>query len=182
MDLTDDGGRSPAEGVRMIPLQGTLAERLEQAISLCRTEVTAEEVGRFHAVYEKAGIRPSTAAVEFFKAYGGVFRERRLVLSDQRFGSAVFFRCYGRQRTDVDFTDLDHAVQQMDRVREAAGRDVCPVALIGYDIPADVYVDEGGRLHCLYEFKEEIDAFDSPAGILESYLRNNVPVGVAERR
>lgn len=30
----------------------------------------------------------------------------------------------------------------------------------------------------MYEFKEEIDTFESPARILEYYLKNHVPVGI----
>ena len=53
--------------------------------------------------------------------------------------------------------------------------------MIGYDIPAEVYIGEDGLLYCRYDFKEEIDMFESPAQILEYYLKNNVPIGVDKK-
>lgn len=44
----------------MHELQGTLIERLEQAVKLVCAEVTDEEIGHFYEIYEKAGIKPSS--------------------------------------------------------------------------------------------------------------------------
>lgn len=159
----------------MIQLNGTLIERLETAVQLVCAAVTEEQVQHFHEIYRRAGIEPSAAAAEFFKKYGGAYRENYIVLPDPKYNKAVFFRCYGNdEKTD----NLDYAMQNIDMVTDVAEQNVCPVALIGYDIPADVYVGENGLLYCLYEFKEEIDCFESPAQILEYYLKNQVPTGV----
>ena len=53
----------------MIELNGTLKERVEEAIRLVCTEVTPEEVDNFCALYEKAGIKLFPASIEFFKKY-----------------------------------------------------------------------------------------------------------------
>ena len=50
----------------MIKLQGTLIERLEQALSLICKEASDEQVRHFHDIYEKAGIKPSLSAEKFF--------------------------------------------------------------------------------------------------------------------
>lgn len=159
----------------MIELQGTLIERLEKAIPLVCADVTNEQVEHFYDIYEQAGIEPSAAALEFFKKYGGAYREKYIVLPDPKYNKAIFFRCYGN---DEKTNNLDYAMQNIDMVRAVAEQEVCPIALIGFDIPADVYVGENGLLYCLYEFKEEIDIFESPAQILEYYLKNHVPIGV----
>ncbi len=69
----------------------------------------------------------------------------------------------------------------IDRAKAVAKQKVCPVAQIGYYYPADVYIGEDGLLYCLYEFKEEIEVFHTPSEILESYLKNNNPVGIEKR-
>lgn len=158
----------------MIELQGTLIERLEQAISLVCSEVTNEEIERFYAIYEKAGIKPSPSAVEFFKKYGGAYRNRHIVLPDPKRNRDIFIKCYGKYEDG----DLEYAAQYTDMIEETAEQNVCPIALIGYQSPADVFIGENGLLYCMYEFKEEIDVFRSPAEILELYLRNDVPIGV----
>ncbi len=162
----------------MIELQGTLIERLEQAINLVCSEVTNEEAEHFLRIYEKAGITPSLSAVEFFKKYGGAYRDNYIVLPDSKHNKDIFFKCYGKYEDG----DLEYAAQYMDVVKEVAKQDVCPVALIGYQSPADVFIDEAGLLYCMYEFKEEIDVFRSPAEILELYLKNDVPIGVDKKR
>lgn len=159
----------------MIKLEGTLIERLEKAVSLVCTEVTAEQLQHFYDIYEKVGIKPLEAAVEFFKKYGGAYRESYIMLSDPKYNTAVFFRCYGN---DEKSDNLDYALQYIDLIKEKAQQEVCPVGLIGFDIPAEVYVGENGLLYCIYEFKEEIDTFESIAQILEYYLKNHVPIGV----
>lgn len=162
----------------MIELKGTLTERLEAALSLVCAKVTEEQMEHFRDIYEQAGIKPSDAAAEFFGRYGGAYRENYIMLPDAKYNKAIFVRCYGN---DSDTGDLEYAMQYMDVIREAAQQEVCPVALIGFDIPADVYIGENGLLYCLYEFKEEIDVFESPAQILEYYLKNSVPIGVDKK-
>lgn len=161
----------------MTELQGTLIERLEQAVKLVCSEVTDEETERFYEIYEKAGIKPSLAAVEFFKKYGGAYRDNYIMLPDPKRNSDIFFKCYGK----YDDGDLEYAAQYSDTIKEAAKQDVCPIALIGYQSPADVFIGENGLLYCMYEFKEEIDVFKTPAEILELYLRNDVPIGVGKK-
>ena len=73
---------------------------------------------------------------------------------------------------------LDFALDYIDEIREFAGQDVHPIASIGYCYPADVYIGEDGKLYCSYEFKDEFEVYDTPAEILESYLKNNIPIGV----
>lgn len=162
----------------MTRLDGTLTERLDKAVELVCAGVTDEQVGHFYDIYRKAGVEPSEAAAEFFRKYGGAYRESYIMLPDPAYNTAVFFRCWGN---DENTGDLEYALQNIDIVRDAADQEVCPVALIGFDIPADVYVGENGLLYCLYEFKEEIDVFETPAQILEYYLKNSVPVGVDKK-
>lgn len=164
--------------MEMIELQGTLIERLKAALPLLCADVTDEQIAHFRDIYEQAGIRPSAAAEEFFAKYGGAYRDSYLMLPDPKYNAAIFFRCYGNdEKTD----NLDYAQEFADVVRDAAQQDVCPVALMGFDIPAEVFVGENGMLYCLYEFKEEVDAFESPAQILEYYLKNHVPIGVDKK-
>ena len=73
---------------------------------------------------------------------------------------------------------IDFAMDWIDEMREFAGQDVHPIASIGYYYPADVYIGEDGRLYCLYEFKDEFEVHDTPAEILELFLKNNIPIGV----
>ena len=161
----------------MIKLQGTLIERLEQALSLICTEASDEQVKHFHDIYEKAGIKPTSSAEKFFRKYGGD-RDSYIMLTDPQFNDAIYLWCYGK---DAKTDNLDYAMQDVDLIREAAQQEVCPVGMIGYDIPAEVYIGENGLLYCSYDFKEEIDIFESPAQILEDYLRNNVPIGVDKK-
>lgn len=112
--------------------------------------------------------------MEFFRKYGGAYRDSYILLPDPRYNADVFFKCYGKREDG----DLEYAAQYLDMVKQAANQDVCPAALIGYQSPADVFIGEDGLLYCLYEFKEAIDVFRTPAEILESYLRNDVPIGV----
>lgn len=158
----------------MIELKGTLIERLEEAVKLVCSEVTNEEIERFREIYENAGIKPSLSALEFFKKYGGAYRDSYIMLPDPKYNTDIFFKCYGKYEDG----DLEYAAEYVDVVKEVAKQDVCPVALIGYQSPADVFIDGNGLLYCMYEFKEEIDVFKTPAEILELYLKNDVPIGV----
>lgn len=161
----------------MMELQGTLIERLEQAVDMVCAKVTNEEIERFYKIYENAGIKPSLSAVDFFKKYGGAYRDYYIMLPDPKHNTDIFFKCYGKYEDG----DLEYAAQYLDMVKEAAKQDVCPVALIGYQSPADVFIGEDGLLYCMYEFKEEIDVFKTPADILETYLRNDVPIGIDKK-
>ena len=161
----------------MIKLQGTLIERLEQALSLICTEASDEQVRHFHDIYEKAGITPTSSAEKFFRKYGGN-RDSYIMLSDPKYNDAISLWCYGN---DDKTGNLDYAMQDIDLIRETVNQEVCPIGMIGYDIPAEVYIGEDGLLYCRYDFKEEIDIFESPSQILEYYLRNNVPIGVDKK-
>ena len=161
----------------MIKLQGTLIERLEQALSLICKEASDEQVKHFYEIYEKAGIKPSLSAEKFFRKYGGI-RDSYIMLSDPKYNDAISLWCYGN---DDNTGNLDYAMQDIDLIMDAAQQEVCPIGFIGYDIPAEVYIDENGLLYCRYDFKEEIDVFESPAQILEYYLKNNVPIGVDKK-
>ena len=33
-------------------------------------------------------------------------------------------------------------------------------------------------LYCVYDFQDEIETFNNPAEILESYLKNLMPIGI----
>jgi len=175
----------------MIELQGTLKERIEEAIRLVCTEVTQEEVDNFCALYKKAGIKLFPASIEFFKKYGGAYRNSYIMLEDPQFNKEISLNVFSNI-TDFyysyDFDPgesekealrrLDFAMDYIDEIREFAGQEVHPIASIGYYYPADVYIGEDGRLYCLYEFKDEFEVHDTPAEILESYLKNNIPIGV----
>ena len=73
---------------------------------------------------------------------------------------------------------LGNAMRSMKKVREFAQQKVCPVAKIGYFYPADVFVGENGLLYCVYGLYDEIDVFHTPNEILESSLKDNMPVGI----
>ena len=77
--------------VFMIELQGTLKERLEKAIELVSTEVTKEEIENFKNIYEKANIKLSQAAIDFYKKYGGVYRNKYVLLNDPTFNKEFCF-------------------------------------------------------------------------------------------
>ncbi|MCR5813970.1 MAG: hypothetical protein K6G15_05725 [Desulfovibrio sp.] len=166
----------------MIELSGTLKERLDEAIRLARTEVSEEELARFCRAYEKAKIPLLPSAIAFYKRYGGVFREYYLVLSDSRFNRDVSLFCYASHDVEEEaLRRLNDAMTDIDSVREVAKQKVCPVGDIGYSYPAVVYVGENGLLYCAYEFKDEIDVYSTTSEILESFLKNNVPVGIDAR-
>ena len=169
----------------MIELTGTLKERLDEAIRLSYTDVTKNELAHFRSVYKKAKIELLLSAVEFYKRYGGVFRNYHLVLSKPEYNNDVYLAFY----TDFQYKEeniyrmLDGVMDAdfIDRLKAVAKQKICPVAQIGYYYPADVYIGENGLLYCLYEFQEQIEIFNTPSEILESYLKNNIPVGIQER-
>ncbi len=175
----------------MIELKGTLKERLEKAVSLVCTEVTEEEVAGVISLYEKAGIKLLPSAIDFFRQYGGAYRSSYIMLKDPAYNTDISLNCY-EILTDFYYSDaydpkevekdmlrrLDCALDEIDMVREFAKEEVCPIGEIGYYYPAVVYIGENGKLFCVYEYKEEIDIFNTPAEILESCLGNNPPIGV----
>ena len=167
----------------MIRLSGTLMERLDEALRLTNTGVSEESLDRFRRVYDIAQIPLLPSALDFYKAYGGVFREQYLVLRDAIYNGEVFFTFYAdltasQGSAEEALRRLDLAMDDMDEVRKFAKQAVCPVADIGYYYPAAVYVGENGLLYCVYEFQDEIEVFRSPSEIFESYLKGNVPVGI----
>ena len=62
--------------------------------------------------------------------------------------------------------------------KDYAKEEVCPVGEIGFYYPAEVFVGESGLLYCVYAFQDEIETFNTPAEILESYLKNLMPIGI----
>ena len=175
----------------MIELTGTLKERVEEAVRLVCTEISQEEIDNFCALYEKAGIKLFSASIDFFKKYGGAYRNSYIVLEDSRYNKEISLHCFDNI-TDFYYSykfapeeiekealrRLDFAMDSIKEMREFAGVDVHPIAEIGYYYPADVYIGENGKLYCLYEFKDEFEVHDTPAEILEPYLKNNIPIGV----
>ena len=73
----------------MIELNGTLKERVEEAVRLVCTEVTKEEVDSFCALYEKAGIKLFPASIEFFKKYGGAYRNSYIMLKEPKYNKEI---------------------------------------------------------------------------------------------
>lgn len=164
----------------MIELTGTLKERLDKAIRLAYTEVCEEELKHFRSVYEKAQIHLLPSAEAFYRQYGGVFRKYYLVLNDPKYNRDVSLACYAdiSDSEEEVMRRFEDAMMDIDLVREYAKQDVCPVGDIGYYYPVVVYVGENGLLYCVYEFQDEIEVFHTPSEILESYLKNNIPVGI----
>ena len=74
--------------------------------------------------------------------------------------------------------DLECAMDEIEKIREFAGQEVCPIGDIGYYYPAVVYIGENGLLYCTYEWTDEIRVFREPAEIFVPYLLGNVPIGV----
>ena len=175
----------------MFELKGTLIERLNEAIKLVCTPVSDEEVAGFIALYKKAGIELLPQAIGFYKQYGGAYRNSYIMLTNPEYNKEISLNCFD---TITDFyysykfnpaeiekemlRRLDEAMDDIEAVKEFAGQNVCPVAEIGYTYPAIVYIGEDSRLYCIYEWTEDIEVFDTPAEIFETYLRNNVPIGV----
>ena len=157
----------------MIALTGTLKERLDEAIRLAYTEVSEEELKHFRSIYEKAQIHLLPSAEAFFRKY-------YLVLNDPKYNRDVSLACYAdiSDSEEEVMRRFEDAMMDIDLVREYAKQDVCPVGDIGYYYPAVVYVGENGLLYCVYDFQDEIDIFHTPSEILESYLKNNIPVGI----
>ncbi|MBQ6492601.1 MAG: hypothetical protein IJI92_01865 [Erysipelotrichaceae bacterium] len=167
----------------MIRLNGTLKERLDQAIRMSYTGVTSIEFNHFRHIYSTAGIRLLPSAEEFFKHYGGVFRNYYLVLSDPSYNDDFHFDFYAdstdpKEPEEEVLLRLDNAMRSKKKVKEFAQQKVCPVAKIGYFYPADVFVGENGLLYCVYGLHDEIDVFHTPNEILESSLKDNMPVGI----
>ena len=139
-------------------------ERLDEALSLTNIGVSEESLDRFRRIYGKAQIPLLPAALDFYKAYGGEFRDQYLVLSDPIYNGEVFFTFYAdlvdSQGSDAEaLRRLAFAMDDVDEVRKYAKQAVCPVADIGYYYPAVVYVGENGLLYCVYEFQDEIEVF-----------------------
>jgi hypothetical protein len=68
----------------MIELSGTLIERLNEAIRLVCTPVSEKEVAGFIALYENAGIELLPSAIDYFKQYGGAYRNSYIMLTDPK--------------------------------------------------------------------------------------------------
>ena len=73
---------------------------------------------------------------------------------------------------------LDFTMDWIEEMKAFAGQEVCPICEVGYYYPADIYIEEDGKLYCLYEFKDEFEVHETPAEILAPYLKNNIPIGV----
>ena len=71
-------------------------------------------------------------------------------------------------------------MDDIDRVKEFAGQEVCPLGDMGFYYPPVVYVGEDGHLYCVYEYKEEIDVFSAPEDIFADQLSNHMPVALKE--
>ena len=175
----------------MIELKGSLKERVDEAVRLVCTEVTQEEVDNFRTLYEKAGIKLFPSSIEFFKKYGGAYRNSYIMLKDAKYNKDISLNCFSnitdyyysyafnpKESEKEALRRLDFAMDWITEMREFAGVEVHPIAEIGYYYPADVYIGEDGRLYCLYEFKDEFEVHDTPAEILEPYLKNNIHIGV----
>ena len=174
----------------MIEVKGSLKERIDEAVRLVCAPVSEEKVAAFVALYEKASIRLLPSAIEFFRKYGGFYHDSYIMLKDPTFNKDLYLDCYYVSATsnsdDYDpvkvekdmLNRLDGEMDDIEMVREFAKQEVCPIAEIGYYYPASVYIGEDGKLYCIFNWKEEIEVFNTPEEILESYLGNNPPIGV----
>lgn len=175
----------------MIELSGTLIERLNEAIRLVCTPVSEKELAGFIALYEKAGIELLPSAIDYFKQYGGAYRNSYIMLTDPKRNKDISLNCFDTitdfyyssafdpVETEKDMLRrLDWAMDDIETVREFTGQNICPIGEVGYTYPALVYIGEDSKLYCIYEWTEDIGVFDTPAQILEAYLRNNIPIGV----
>ena len=175
----------------MIELKGTLKERIDEALRLVCTPVTEEEVADFCKLYQKANVKLLPSAIDFFRKYGGFYRNSYIILKDATFNKEISLNCYSTitdyyysyafdpKETEKDMLRrLDWSMDDIDMVREFAKQEVCPIGEIGYYYPADVYISEDGKLYCIFNWTEDIGVFNTPAEILEIYLGNNPPIGV----
>ena len=175
----------PKEETRkVVELTGTKKERIDEAFRLAYNEVSDQALEHFREVYEKVGIRLLPSAERLYKQYGGVFRNHYIELDEPVYNSDIilfFYADLGETRWPNEMERLfEGAMCDIDPVREFAGQEVCPVGDIGFYYPPVVYVGEDGRLYCIYEYKEEIDIFDTPEEIIADQLSNHMPVAVKE--
>lgn len=175
----------PQKGTcKAIELTGTKKERLDEAFRLAYTDVSNQELDHFREVYEKVGIRLLPAAERLYKHYGGVFRNHYIELDEPIYNNDIilfFYANLGETRWPNEMENLfEAAMDDIDRVGEFAGQEVCPIGDIGFYYPPMVYVGEDGRLYCVYEYKEEIDVFDTPEEIIADQLSNHMPVALKE--
>ena len=92
-----------------------------------------------------------------------------------------FYANLGETRWPNEMENLfEAAMDYIDSVTEFAGQEVCPVGDIGFYYPPIVYVAEDGHLYCVYEYKEEIDVFNTPEEIIADQLSNHMPVALKE--
>lgn len=170
----------------VIELSGTRLERIEEAFRRAYTDVSEQEIEHFHEVYEKAGIPLLPAAERLYERYGGVFRNHYIELDEPIYNNDIFLFFYadpGETRWPNEMERrFEEAMYEIDAVREFAGQEVCPIGDIGYYYPPIVYVGEDGRLYCVYEYKEEIDIFETPEEIIADQLSNHMPVAVKEKK
>ena len=166
-------------------LSGTKIEKLRQAMRLAYTDVSEEELEHFRTVYRENGIILLPTAEEFYRRYGGVFRDHYVILDDPRYNSDLWLCFYADIVSDrwpnEAATRLEDVMDDIDQVKEFAGQEVCPVGNIGFYYPAVVYVGEDGRLYCVYEYQDEIEVFDTPEEIIAEQLSYE-PVGIAIRQ
>ena len=78
----------------MIELSGTLIERLNEAIRLVCTQGSEKEVAGFIALYEKAGIELLPSAIDYFKQYGGAYRNSYIMLTDPKRNKDISLNCF----------------------------------------------------------------------------------------
>ena len=174
----------PKETGEVIILIGTKKERINEAFRLSYTDVGKGEHEHFCNIYEKVGIRLLPAAESFYKQYGGVFRNHYVELDKPEFNKDLILFFYA----DLGETMWPHEMERrfeiamldIDNVRAFAGQEVCPVGDIGFYYPPVVYVGEDGRLYCVYEYKDEIDVYNTPAEIMADQLGNHMPVSLKE--
>ena len=178
---------SPPTGKPRIELNGTLRERVDQAVKLSRSDVSEEEIGRFCSVYAEAGIPLLPSAVRFYKTWGGIFRTHRLALSDPLYDRDVSWFFYAgsgnspQEKKEAIQRLRDAAEFGLEEAREFAQQEVSPLGEFGFYYPPAVYIDPKGKLYCIFEYKEEMEVFLCPEEILASQLGRLMPAGLESR-
>ncbi|MBR2761413.1 MAG: SUKH-3 domain-containing protein [Solobacterium sp.] len=153
----------------IIPLSGTLRERISQMIRTAAEPVSQEELFRFYGFSEENRFFLHPQAALFYQNFGHLFYHLRPVFEKES------------QAKEFCFTfccdDPDLAEEMKEDIGKIA-EPVCPIGRIGYGFPAAVYMAEDGRLLCLHDYEDELLTFPALEDLLEHELCGNVPRGL----
>lgn len=178
MNNNEDSGRP--SGYR---LKGTLRERIVEMIDVVSIG-SYVDLDKTRELYSQAKVLLFPKGEKFIARYGFLFSSMYPSFENEEDDYDFRFDIYEDFPEEEQIPALREAggedSKMLSTVKSVAGCNITPVGVFGCGDCAIVYAGEDGKLYAIHEPHSKVDAYDSIVDLLETELRDHIPISLVD--